>query len=52
MSIFKNFWQHPSTTIAGLVIAGLTLYVSQCPSSKYAAGATAVLGILSKSPWA
>ncbi len=50
--MLKNFWQHPVTTIAGFVIGGLTLFVAQCPGSKYAAGATVVLGILAKEPWA
>jgi len=49
--MLKNLWQHPATTVVGLVIAGLGLFVSQCPTSKYAAGATVVLGILAKDPW-
>jgi hypothetical protein len=49
--MLKNLWQHPVTTAAGLLIAGLGLFVSQCPTSKYAAGATVVLGFLAKDPW-
>jgi hypothetical protein len=48
--MLKNLYQHPITTITGLVIGALTLFVGNCPGSKYAAGATVVLGILSKDP--
>lgn len=50
--MLKNLYQHPATSIVGMLIAGLGLFLSQCPTSKYAAGATVVLGILSKDPWA
>jgi hypothetical protein len=49
--MLKNLWQHPATSIAGTVIAALGLFLSQCPTSKYAAGATVVLGFISKDPW-
>lgn len=49
--MLKNLWQHPTTSIAGIIIAGLGLFLSQCPTSKYAAGATVVLGLVSKDPW-
>jgi hypothetical protein len=48
--MLKNIYEHPITTIAGLVIGALTLFVANCPGSKYAAGAAVVLGILSKDP--
>ena len=50
--MLKNLYQHPATTIFGLVIAGLGMFLSQCPTSKYAAWATVVMGFLSKDPWA
>lgn len=49
--MLKNLWQHPATSIVGVVIGSLTLFLSQCPTSKYAAGATVVLGFLAKDPW-
>lgn len=48
--MLKNLYQHPFTSIAGVLIAGLGLFLSQCPTSKYAAGATVVLGLLAKDP--
>jgi hypothetical protein len=49
--MLKNLYEHPLTTVAGIVIGGLTLFVANCPNSKYAAGATVVLGILAKDPF-
>lgn len=48
--MLKNIWEHPVTTISGLVIAALHVFLSNCPNSKYAAGATVVLGFVAQDP--
>lgn len=50
--MLKNLWEHPFTTVGGFLVGGLTLFVAQCPGSKYAAGAAVLLGILAKDPLA
>ena len=44
--ILTHFW----TSAGGIIIAGIQVYVASSPAGKYAALATAVLGLIAKDP--
>lgn len=46
----KHVLKHWITTLGGLAIAGLQFYVANTTGGKYAALASAVLGVIAKDP--
>ena len=50
MNAVRHIFTHWMTSSFGVAIGALAWFTSNCPTSKYAAGATVILGLLAKDP--